>query len=100
VSHQYRWRHGECTAHANGLLLAQQDGTGTNYLTHDAQGGIRGVMGSTGMGFDVTYEYNAFGDFYDTSTISTKFAYTGQQYDAATGLYLLRARYYDPTIGR
>ncbi|MCI0711835.1 MAG: RHS repeat-associated core domain-containing protein [Chloroflexi bacterium] len=52
------------------------------------------------MSFDVTYDYNAFGDFYQPGNRTTKFAYTGQQYDAATGLYFLRARYYDPAIGR
>ncbi|MCI0711833.1 MAG: hypothetical protein L0154_16880, partial [Chloroflexi bacterium] len=86
---------------ANGLLLAQQTGT-TNirYLTHDAQGTSRGMLSATGASLLESYDYNAFGDFYQPSTMTTKFAYTGQQYDAATGLYFLRARYYDPAIGR
>jgi len=28
------------------------------------------------------------------------YLYTGQQFDALTGLYSLRARYYDPALGR
>ncbi|MCI0711841.1 MAG: hypothetical protein L0154_16920 [Chloroflexi bacterium] len=86
---------------ANGLLLAQQTGT-TNirYLTHDAQGTIRGMLSATGASLLESYDYNAFGDFYEPGTRTTKFAYTGQQYDDATGLYFLRARYYDPAIGR
>jgi RHS repeat-associated protein len=30
----------------------------------------------------------------------TDFRFTGQQWDAASGLYFLRARHYDPAIGR
>jgi RHS repeat-associated protein len=32
--------------------------------------------------------------------LATKYLYTGQQFDAETGQYSLRARYYQPTIGR
>ena len=33
-------------------------------------------------------------------TITNRFMYAGEQYDRLTGTYYLRARYYDPTIGR
>ena len=33
-------------------------------------------------------------------TIDNPFTYFGQTYDEETGLYYLRARYYDPTTGR
>lgn len=33
-------------------------------------------------------------------TIENHFTYFGQTYDETTGLYYLRARYYDPTTGR
>jgi len=39
-----------------------------------------------------TYEYDVFGE--------TSFKYTGRQSDEGTGLYYLRARYYDPNTGR
>ncbi|MEJ7652226.1 MAG: RHS repeat-associated core domain-containing protein [Chloroflexia bacterium] len=39
-----------------------------------------------------TYEYDVFGE--------TGFKYTGRQSDEGTGLYYLRARYYDPNTGR
>ncbi|MDD3894011.1 MAG: RHS repeat-associated core domain-containing protein, partial [Syntrophomonadaceae bacterium] len=35
-----------------------------------------------------------------TETIENEFKYAGQIYDSETGLYYLRARYYDPTTGR
>jgi len=48
-----------------------------------------------------TYDYDAFGNLLDDSaTPETSYLYTGQQYDPLTELYSLRARYYDPTLGR
>jgi len=35
-----------------------------------------------------------------TGTPNTDYLYTGQQFDTSTGLYSLRARYYDPGVGR
>ncbi len=47
------------------------------------------------------YDYDAFGS---RSTVagnnSTNFGYSGEQYDEETGLLYLRARYYDPELGR
>ena len=47
--------------------------------------------------------YNSFGNIVDqtddTETIGSYY-YTGQEFDAETGLYYYNARYYDPTIGR
>ncbi|NJO01367.1 MAG: RHS repeat-associated core domain-containing protein [Bacteroidia bacterium] len=44
------------------------------------------------------YEYEAFGTVLRQT--GTTYRYTGQQYDAATGLYSLRARWYDGGTGR
>lgn len=47
------------------------------------------------------YDYDVWGNFLTkTETIENHFTYFGQTYDETTGLYYLRARYYDPTIGR
>jgi RHS repeat-associated protein len=51
------------------------------------------------------WTYDAFGEVRTQSgTLSTDFLFTGEQFDAKArpgqGLYYLRARYYDPTIGR
>jgi RHS repeat-associated protein len=48
-----------------------------------------------------TYRYSAFGEI-ETQTGSTvnSYLYTGQQFDSSTGLYSLRARYYDAAVGR
>ena len=48
-----------------------------------------------------TYDYDAFGTVRtDTPTPVTSYLYTGQQFDAESGLYYLRSRYYDPADGR
>jgi RHS repeat-associated protein len=43
----------------------------------------------------------AYGPFGESAALSgTTFGYTGQRYDAETGLYYFKARYYSPVIGR
>ncbi len=47
------------------------------------------------------YEYDAFGSFaIKEETIQNRFCYTGEQYDPITSQYYLRARFYNPVIGR
>ena len=48
-----------------------------------------------------TYHYDAFGAIKDeTGEISNRLTFTGQMYDGETGQYYLRARFYNPLIGR
>ena len=48
-----------------------------------------------------TYTYDAPGELdTDPLAVETNYLYTGQQFDVNTELYSLRARYYDPGIGR
>ena len=47
------------------------------------------------------YEYDAFGEFTcKEETVANRFAYTGEQHDPVAGMYYLRARFYNPVIGR
>ena len=47
------------------------------------------------------YQYDAFGnEICQEEGISNRIRYTGQQYDGVTGQYYLRARYYNPIVGR
>ncbi len=72
----------------------------TSYYLHDGQGSVRGLTNSGGSTTD-TYAYTAFGELYSqTGTTVNNYLYTGQQFDSLTGLYDLRARYYDPSYGR
>ena len=47
------------------------------------------------------YIYDAFGNIINkTEKVHNRITYTGQQYDLVTQQYYLRARFYNPTIGR
>ncbi len=48
-----------------------------------------------------SYDYDVWGNFIEKNEmIDNPFTYFGQTYDETTGLYYLRARYYDPSTGR
>lgn len=48
-----------------------------------------------------TYDYDAFGNEKNPDTTDTNpFRYCGEYFDKETGTYYLRARYYNPLIGR
>ena len=48
-----------------------------------------------------SYSYDAFGNTTSYSEkVGNKFRYAGEQYNSITGEYYLRARYYDPAMGR
>ena len=47
------------------------------------------------------YDYDAFGVEKDADIADANpFRYCGEYFDAETGAYYLRARYYTPTLGR
>jgi len=48
-----------------------------------------------------SYQYDAFGGILkESGDIQNRIMYTGQMYDGALGQYYLRARYYNPVLGR
>ncbi len=81
-------------------LALSRNGTNQNYFVSDE-------MGSTLFLLDQKHEirkmyhYNAFGVIKEeTGDVSNRLTYTGQIYDSVTGQYYLRARFYNPSIGR
>jgi RHS repeat-associated protein len=71
-----------------------------SFYGYDAHGDVRFLADSTGKVTD-TYDYDAFGNIVGSSgTTPNVYRYQGEALDAETGLYYLRARYYDPTVGR
>ncbi len=104
---------GEVTTYTLGHdVLAQQndivESGDTLQLVYDGHGSTRAVVKETVSGIEVLerYAYDAYGVMQvlgnvtvDASTPLTRFLYSGEKTDA-TGLQYLRARYYDPRIGR
>ena len=45
------------------------------------------------------YTYDAFGQITQTGPLQQPFGFTGREFDAESGLYYYRARYYDPALG-
>ena len=80
--------------------LAQQQDTTWAYQHPDGLGSVRQL---TDASAEVTLlqSYDPFGNLVAQSGPgSSGFGYTGEQEDANTGLVFLRARYYDPSVGR
>lgn len=90
-----RYVHGPETD--NPLMLERG---GQTYFYHsDAMGSVGAV---TGAGGEVVcrYAYESFGKPDNCGAIEARFRFAGREYDSASGLYYLRARYYDPVTGR
>ena len=74
------------------------------YYLYDAQGSVGNVTSATGAS-EWTYAYDPFGAIRtqtrnDPNAPANPMQYSGQLLDAASGLYDLRARQYDPSTGR
>jgi RHS repeat-associated protein len=86
-------------------VFGQTDSSGTsNILLPDAQDSTRLVTGSTGT-ITARMAYDAYGNllgvtFGVLNVPTTKILYTGQLFDVTLLQYYLRARFYDPGIGR
>ena len=86
---------------ADGQPVEQLDASGTAmYLQQDQLGSTRTLTDATGA-LAATYSYDAYGNTTShTGTASTPLQYQGQYLDPESGLYYLRARYYDPSTGQ
>jgi RHS repeat-associated protein len=79
--------------------LAMLRGSTTNYYEADGLGPITSL--TTAAGATATgYSYDSLGNITNPPSSITNFLrYTGREFDAETGLYYYRARYYDPVGG-
>ena len=78
-------------------MLVQADGTRLQYVT-DGHGDVKKLISGSGA-VVVDYKYDAFGNQTEASGDTNPFRYSGEYYDAETGLIYLRARYYDSGVG-
>ncbi|MGC2375261.1 MAG: RHS repeat-associated core domain-containing protein [Solirubrobacteraceae bacterium] len=83
-----------------GLPLEQVSGSTPLWFHHDQLGGTRLLTDATGA-VQATYSYTPYGSVASsTGPASTPLLYAGQYRDSESGLYYLRARYYDPVTGQ
>ena len=80
--------------------LAQLRASTTHLYHADGLGSITSLTSGAGA-VAASYTYNTFGDVKNSSgSVSNPFRYTGREWDAETGLYYYRARYYQAASGR
>ncbi|MCT4687307.1 RHS repeat-associated core domain-containing protein, partial [Vallitalea sp.] len=82
-------------------LLATKDQVGRNYYyLQNAHTDVVGIIDQNGI-MKNSYEYDAYGNITDmTQQINNRYTYAGEQFDKISGDYYLRARYYNPQVGR
>ena len=72
----------------------------TYYFHYDRLGSVVELTDSSKTEKN-SYRYYAFGSILtSTENVTNTYKFTGEEYDSNPGLVYLRARYYDPSIGR
>jgi RHS repeat-associated protein len=83
-----------------GQILAQYDLGAWTYILPDHLGSVRQLT-NAGEQVTLAQSFDPFGvSFESAGSGASAFGYTGEQMNAGTGLVFLRARYYDPAVGR
>jgi RHS repeat-associated protein len=81
-------------------LISQNRGGVKSYYHYDGLGSTRLLTDTTGLISD-KYAFYAFGlTLYAIGTTPNAYLFTGEQFDPNLGFYYLRARLYNPTLGR
>ncbi|WP_405116038.1 RHS repeat-associated core domain-containing protein [Paenibacillus sp. FSL K6-1217] len=86
-------------------VLVKKEKKDNNYLKdyyylYNGHGDVIQIVDTSGTIVN-SYSYDEWGNISNQfERISNPFKYTGEIYDEETGYYYLRARYYDPSIGR
>ncbi|HEX8003796.1 MAG TPA: LamG-like jellyroll fold domain-containing protein [Mycobacteriales bacterium] len=96
---QRRWVHGP-----EGVVSMRTGAGAAYYYGHDHVGSVTDVVDAAGAA-EWSYDYDPFGTARTTTQVGTSppanpLRYAGEHLDAATGHYHLRARQYDPALGR
>jgi len=82
------------------LSFENGNGADKRYFLYNGHGDTVQLTSTTGSSIK-TYDYDAFGNEKNADPNDTNlFRYCGEYFDKETGTIYLRARYYDPTIGR
>ncbi|MFD1988348.1 RHS repeat domain-containing protein, partial [Paenibacillus nicotianae] len=82
------------------LLKKDQTANKDYYYLSNGHGDIVQMVDTTGAIVN-SYGYDEWGNLtQNKETVANNFKYAGEAYDSETGLYYLKARYYDPSQGR
>ena len=80
--------------------MRQQSNGAVYYYTTQEAGHVSALVNTTNSVVN-SYELDPFGNSVSSSeTLTQPFRFGGREYDSETGLYYLRARYYDPQLAR
>ena len=80
--------------------IAVTKGGATFFYHQDGLGTVTDLTDSAGA-IAKSYAYDAYGTILESpGTLEQPYTYTGREFDAESGLYYYRARYYDPMVGR
>ena len=80
--------------------LAMLRASAISYFQADSLGSITSLSNAAGSVAN-TYTYDSFGKLTgSTGSLTNPFQYTARDFDTESGLYYMRARYFDPTTGR
>ena len=81
-------------------MIDVADSNATYYYHFDGLGSVIALTNSAGSVVNL-YEYSVYGEVSATDpNHPNRFLFTGREFDADTGLYYYRARYYNPYIAR
>lgn len=80
--------------------LARKIGASYYYYLYNGHGDVVQIVNEAGSIVN-SYSYDEWGNITSqTEGITNELKYCGEPYDIESGMYYLRARYYDPTTGR
>ena len=80
--------------------LAMLRSSATSYYQADGLGSITSLSNAAGA-LAQTYTFDSFGNqTASTGSLTNSFRYTAREFDSETSLYYMRARYFDPQVGR
>ncbi len=84
-----------------GLSHVQTQDSEAYHAYHQDEQGSTAFITGQGRETENIYQYDAFGNLLEKrEDVGNRILYTAQQYDQETGQYYLRARYYNPEVGR
>ena len=87
-------------SYLRGANLISRTTSATEYYTVNAHGDVVGLVNAAGKQTKA-YAYDAFGNEKNrVGSAPNPFRYCGEYFDVESGVYYLRARYYDPSVGR